>query len=355
MTAQLRKALTLVSGMIQRGQRRPILEAVLISPHGFRCSHLDDGDLVVPFDTGVAAPVAVNAAALKKAVAKGDATLTSEGENIRVTLPSGSLVVPGLPADEFPIRDDEMGHINVPLGRSELSVALKRTMVAATKDATRFQMHSVLFERKDGKLRLVATDGKRMTVETLFSPGEDFTIIVPLRSAKLLAKLVSGKGDDIVLSVRPDEFLCFEGLRAKAVQGRYPEYERAMPSDVQGAFDVDVDSLRSAMEIAGAGCTPGQPAVRCEFADGKLVATSGSKVQKDGARAEISARAPRRSLIEQVLLSDVVHMNPEYLVALCKSCGESTLTIGITNRKTAVLFSAGTFQHIVMPLIVQEE
>lgn len=51
-------------------------------------------------------------------------------------------------------------------------------------------LHGVLFERKEGNLRAVATDGHVLALENVASPGNDFKTMVAIDSTQVLSKLL---------------------------------------------------------------------------------------------------------------------------------------------------------------------
>lgn len=120
---------------------------------------------------------------------------------------------------------------------------LKTALLFAAKKDIRYYINGVLFEVLDGQARLVATDGQILGV---FQLGEcslpDTQIIIPrekIESIRLKADEVTlrpGDGKTCALVYSGDEFTF------TAVDGRFPDYRRVIPSGVMSGESAQFSS-----------------------------------------------------------------------------------------------------------------
>lgn len=167
-------------------------------------------------------------------------------------------------------------------------------MGAAAKDATRFQMHAVLFAPNGD---IVATDGKRMFIGSTADDGKPARpVIVALPSVKLAVKTAGAQkvivcecSDDgrvfrfiippaelmkarrltlaLVGECPHDEFCTI--IAGDLVEGDYPPYERAIPKSGQFEILLSPEYLRELCATAKALTTVEDASIRLRFTNCK--------------------------------------------------------------------------------------
>ena len=73
-----------------------------------------------------------------------------------------------------------------------LRLGIERTIFAAARENTRYAINGVLWEKNDGKLTLVATDGRRLALsQTVLekSSGNEVKAIVPTKAMQVFIRL----------------------------------------------------------------------------------------------------------------------------------------------------------------------
>ena len=99
----------------------------------------------------------------------------------------------------FPNLGDEKAYT---LEQGELSAMLKSVSYAQSTDETRYILNGVYFSFKDGKLSLVATDGRRLAVTSkeMDVPGASAgAIILPAKTVSELTRLLD-KGEEVKIN-----------------------------------------------------------------------------------------------------------------------------------------------------------
>jgi len=368
----LLEAISLVSGVVPANPTRPVLQQARITAtrDGLQVegTDLEVGlqvqivEVMVEQEGSCLIPCARMLKVLREAHdpeisfeidAAGQMCITAGGAQFK--LPTG-------PIDEFPAIEFSPPGPSIKTNRENLLQTLHRVSVAAAKDATRFNMHSVLFDGHGDELKVVSTDGKRMAVESLpvCAGGKSGTpegqFILPLKGVDLLLKILSSEQEEeVVLHLDQNEVTYVSdqvSLTCRLVEGKFPEYERAIPDGLENVYDVQTEDLLVALKQARLMTTKETNSVRFEFgANSATLSSSASNVGES--RVEFS--------VEQVEGEDerfAIHFNPEYLIELLNKIDSKKVRCGLRDSKTAGLFSVPdedvSYRHIVMPLVVNE-
>ena len=137
---------------------------------------------------------------------------------------------------------------------AELIEMVKKTQFAAAPEESRLTINGVLFELVGSRLRLVATDNKRMSITEREVPAgtADFNVSVPMNFLKALLKVCSKDvaGKPAVLGV--DGTKVFFRLPSATVystvlQGNYPPYEEGLTIKLDYHIDCSVIELLSTL------------------------------------------------------------------------------------------------------------
>ncbi len=168
--------------------------------------------------------------------------------NHQVKLSSGGshFKIMGIGAEEFPKLPDTGDDKTYTLEQVELATMLGNVAYAQSTDETRYILAGVYFNFKDGKLSLVATDGRRLALVSKELPvpaASAGAIILPAKTVAELLRLL-GKGDKLTISFneRRAAFQIETGkdtsglcdsiyLFSKVVEGNYPNYHQVIPKE----------------------------------------------------------------------------------------------------------------------------
>ena len=131
---------------------------------------------------------------------------------------------------------------------------IDKTSFAVADNDTRHFLTGVYMEKKDGKLVLVATDGKKLAcVRRAFEQDiPDFTpAIMPVRFLTLMKSIGTGEG---VFSIAVKEGTMFARIGSRTIytsliSGAYPNYERVIPSDLENSLTMKTEDLEKAITL----------------------------------------------------------------------------------------------------------
>ncbi len=245
-------------GVADRKSSMPILSNVLLSAEAPERLRLSATDLylgitaLAPANIQRGGSVAVSARTLfdiVKALPEGEITLRV-GENQAVTLEQGKIKykVPGLPGDDFPPLPNP-GDIDFAILNAALvGELIGLTSYSMSSDDTRPHLAGALFEG-DGKLvRMVTTDGHRLSKAEAKLDGEmlNFSMLIPhkgvaelkrvIEDAKSEAKAQSKGGEEVEarvsIAMSAGNAFFRNGdlqLSVKLAEEQFPPYDKVIP------------------------------------------------------------------------------------------------------------------------------
>jgi DNA polymerase III subunit beta len=235
---------------------------------------------------------------------------------------------------------------------SVLKTMIDRTIFAAATEHARFALTGILWEVTAQKVRLVATDGRRLAVADGIgvmhgkhdSSGQ--TPVVPTKVMQLLERNLLDPEEPVFASLRANEAL-FKTTKAeiygRLVEGRYPPYRDVFPKKAGFKTKLTVAPFMSAVRQAAILTDEESRGVDFSFAKGKL--TLKAKVADKG-------RAKVEMPVEFEGKGADVTFDPKFIIEMLRVLNEDAeLTLELGDATSAALFKAGDdYSYIVMPL-----
>jgi len=200
----LARALGRSQGIVERKSTMPILSHVLLEARKGNELQISATDLDLSVSSthtcevareGAVAVPAKHLYEIVRALPEQTVTLKRASNNyLEVKSGPSEFRIVGLPAEDFPAlpRFEKLNFVDV--DPKSLLDQIERTFFAASNDETRYNLNGVFFEPQGAVLRLVATDGHRLTVSERPLAG-DFAlkkgVILPKKGLQELRKLLT--------------------------------------------------------------------------------------------------------------------------------------------------------------------
>ena len=158
---------------------------------------------------------------------------------------------------DFPELEIKEETNSLSISSSVLQRLLNKTAFCMASQDVRYYLNGLLVEYKGGEINAVATDGHRLALatsaldKTNSIDGE--RQILPRKAVLELSKILREENEEISmtfgnssLSIK-DENLDFS---TKLVDGKFPDYEKVLPSGDPNSLEVSKESLQSALSRA---------------------------------------------------------------------------------------------------------
>lgn len=240
---ELLEAINKVKSVVAAKSALPILSHILIEAKDGRI-RLSATDLKISIECTVECQVkakgalTVSSARLASIVSElpeGELALELVDSSV-VLLKSGKINTKlfSMSPDEFPPLRAFEGVEPLVLPKSLLKSFLLKTSFAISEDQARYNLTGCLFELHNGKLNVVATDGRRMSlyIETENIPdGVEIKVIIPGKMVRELERLLSDEGEVRMFFGENQAAFEFDSLRlvTALIEGNFPNYEMVIP------------------------------------------------------------------------------------------------------------------------------
>ena len=160
---------------------------------------------------------------------------------------------------QYPKVPDFDGSADIKVSLGNLQAGIQQSLFATAKESSRYAINGVLWEIKDKKMFLVATDGRRLArskVTLSSAPKKEdgpTSIIVPAKAMGLLDKIGSNEKD--VVSAKPVDnqilISCANVvISSNLVEGNFPKYEDIIPTDYDKKLTLSTETVLSAVRRA---------------------------------------------------------------------------------------------------------
>jgi len=268
----------------------------------------------------------------------------------------------GMPGEDFPaLAEPDPKAATLELEIEALAKLISRTHFSISTDETRAALNSALFEWDGDRVRMVTTDGHRLSKMELRVAGRQATatMLIPLKAIGELRRLADearaegGKeGDPPKVSITqsgPNAFFGIAGttFSVKLVDAQFPPYSQVIPQTSDRAIRVPrapfADALR-AVSLAASDRTGG---VKLEVTSGAMRITSESPETGDGFD-EIGVDYSGPEV--------VIGFNAKYFLDVLGALDDEEVVLGIGgDLDPAVIKPAGesddqSYKAVVMPM-----
>ncbi len=259
----LLEPLQLVIGVVERRQTLPILANVLLKIDGSKLS-VTATDLEMELiahttlSEEVSAPAQVTVSGRKLLdicrTLPENALIDIQHDKERLIARSGRsrFMLATLPVESFPSFEASPASLEFSMQQKELSALFQRSHFAMAQQDVRYYLNGMLIDVKQDKIRTVATDGHRfaMNGRNTENPLQSAQVIVPRKGIIELLRLLKHEDRSVNVSVSDnqmrvhgDEFT----FTSKLIDGRFPDYERVMPTEAGKSVTIDRDALKEAL------------------------------------------------------------------------------------------------------------
>ncbi|MEY3607545.1 MAG: hypothetical protein RLZZ447_333 [Verrucomicrobiota bacterium] len=215
----------------------------------------------------------------------------SPNHQVKLTSGGSTFRIMGIGKEEFPPLPEfgeEKAHS---LAQTELATMLRSVAYAQSNDESRYILNGVYFNFRDGRLFLVATDGRRLALvskEMEIPADAAGAIILPAKTVGELTRLLD-KGEKVQISFN-DRRAAFQiatdkdasglvdniYLYSKVVEGNYPNYQQVIPKETHQRIKLERELLLQCVHRAALVCSEKANSVKIRLSSNLLEITAQS-------------------------------------------------------------------------------
>lgn len=352
----LTKGIHTLQNIITPRSTLPILANILLEAHQDHLQ-LTGTDLEVGITTTIPAQVHEPGTTTIPAKRFGDLIKELPQQPVTITIKKNHIAaiecgashfkLMGLPPEEFPKLPTITESHPLQLPQQTLATMLNLTAFAMSHDETRYILNGVYFVVKKGRLRMVATDGRRLAVIERPVPGattQDHHAIIPAKTIYELHRLLGA--DEIVKLTFGGNQVKFElgatTLVSRTIEGEFPNYEQVIPPEAPQKVKLPREALLLAIRRASLWTTQESQSITLDVAKSKLIVSK--QAQELGeAREEVAAEYQGQELS--------VGFNPSYLMDALKNLPDEAIEVELPGpERPGVIRTKDQYIYIVLPM-----
>ena len=353
--------LQFVTGIVERRHTLPILSNVLVDVED-HAVHFLATDLEVQIRATAKLETAHKPGSLTVGAKKlqdilralpPDADTALETKESRLTVKAGKsrFALQTLAATDFPkITEAKDEATKVAIPQRDFRRVLGLVQFAMAVQDIRYYLNGVLISCDGTTLRVVATDGHRLSMASykLAEPVAKIEAILPRKTVIELIKLLDESDDPIHMAMHQNQVrFSFAGIEivSKIVEGKFPDYTKVIPSGYTNHVHLNRVEFQSALQRASILSNDKIRGVRLVFTKDSLSIICSNNEQEEA--EESLGIAYEREPMD-------IAFNIAYLLDALGHLSSDTiqLSLGEGNMSSALITQPGSddFKYVVMPM-----
>jgi DNA polymerase-3 subunit beta len=369
----LASALSRTTTIADRKSSMQILSNVLISAEGATTVQLAATDLNVSVSGTLPARVVKGGSItlpaktlydVVRALPEGEVTLRSRDESVEITSGRAKFKLLGLPSEDFPRMPDSSGVEFVAIDAGVVLDMIERTSFSISSDEMRPHLNGALFQGDGKVLRMVTTDGHRLSkaeYKIEESGFYNFSLIVPNRGVQELRRLLDVREGQIQIGTSGGSMFvrreveierAAEGAAAqiaefvmssKLVEAEFPPYDQVIPRGLEKNLVASRGALLEALRRVSVVSAERTLGVKLSLSEGALeVSTDNPSVGESSELVDVS--------YEGAALE--IGFNARYFVDVLGVLDDEEVHVELSGPldPAVVRDAAGCFVGVIMPI-----
>ena len=255
-----------------------------------------------------------------------------------------------LDAEEFPQTQENKKTSLIKIDPIKIEEMIKLTSFCVGQEDTSYVLGGILFEIIENKIKLIATDGKRLAFVGKELPANQpelatkISFILPIKAIGEVYKLVKEKNQEVYLSVENNRVeFDFKDTQfmARPLEGEFPNYSQYIPGKSKEQLGVNRKQLLFALKRASILSTTDYQGVKLELKKNHLV---------------IYKNTPQLGEVKETMECKYegahleIGFNPNYLTDALKTIEDEEVNIDFFGAdKPAVLRKEG-YVYLLLPM-----
>ena len=298
-------------------------------------------------------------ATIVRELPQSDVFVEAEENQAKITSGGSFFKIMGMNTEEFPsLPTFENRHV-FELSQKDISSTLKSVSYAQSTDENRYILNGVYFNFADGKLTLVATDGRRLgltAIEIEVTEDNTGSLILPAKTVTELERLL-GKDEKVKIAFN-DRQVAFEisiseddsglvdhiYLVSKIVEGNYPNYQQVIPKETEHRIKIERELMLECVNRAALVTSDKSNSVKLKLGENLLeISGSSSEYGESHESMAIVYDGPEVQ----------VAFNPQFLMEPLKALTKDEIFFEFKDELSPGLFKTlDNFICVIMPLRV---
>ena len=258
-----------------------------------------------------------------------------------------------LPVKDFPKLDDLNYDSHLKIRADLFKLLLDQCKFAISNEETRYNLNGIYMQYCDSSIKLVATDGHRLSIATStkieglqkFSP-----VIIPKKAVIEIRKIIDEVEGDINISISDNKVRFSNNnfaLTSKLIDAKFPSYEALIPQNNEIILDISKKNFNVAVDRVSTITNEKFRGVRF-VAEGNKLSISSSSETGGIAKEEIAIQNSHRDKFE-------IGFNARYILDVMSVIKGEDIQLTFKDPFAPAILQEkdnSNFQYIIMPMRV---
>ena len=283
-------------------------------------------------------------------------------EKSRVGISSGQAIfnLMGLPKEDYPVLPKFKADGEFFIDRKLLTEMIKKTIFSVSQDETRYVLCGIYFAVEKGKIRMVSTDGRRLSYiskEMGIDKRKEARVIIPTKAVnelnRILAQVATREEAEedgkVKISIEENQVIfIIDGtvLISRLIEGHFPNYEQVIPKASEIKLKIRTEELLQATKRVALLTTEKSNSIRYALKKNELIIS-----------ANTEGLGEARDVVGIDYSGDEMEIayNPQFLIDVLRNIGCEEVFLELTNSLKPCLIRPTTeedYISIVMPMRV---
>ncbi|MCL5675980.1 MAG: DNA polymerase III subunit beta [Patescibacteria group bacterium] len=269
-------------------------------------------------------------------------------------------VINGAPAGDFPLASQLQNKPQMVWQKKVFSLASQQVVFSASLDENRPVLNGVLVSLKKNQIRMVATDGYRLSLKELETENgagkEEARFLIPsralLEAGKITQEKEEGKNDSVGISLLEEGkqavfFWDDIELTTRLIDGAFPDYEKIIPKEAGAETVFDRAEMLRAVKSAAVFARDAGNIIKFKISrDNIEIFANTAQVGQNNVTVGAQGAAETEIAFNSRFLLDFLNNAAAERIVLSTS---TSLSPGVFKQE-----KDKTFLHIIMPVRIQD-
>lgn len=218
---------------------------------------------------------------------------------------------------------------------------VNQVFYSASKDESRAVLNGVLFDFKDGDFKAVATDGRRLSISSIYGMQQEDLNLSFICPVPVLTDICRNGSDYVNIKVYDSRIAVKSGdyiVVSKIIEGNYPNYSQILPGGFGGDISINRVSFMDSVQRVSLILDDNQKHIKLEFKYQVLTVTAQTQDSaSESFPVDFSGEAE-------------FNFNPVFLVDMLKNVNGENVTLSYNDSTSPTQISCNNLKYIVMPM-----
>jgi len=351
------KPLGVVAGVVERRQTLPILSNLLIRSTGGSIT-LTGTDLEVEVSATVSGSGSDGEMTLparklheicRALPADADVAISLDKDKALVRSGKSRFKLLTMPVAEFPTIETTAWTSSFSVAQKDLRWLLEKTMFCMAHQDVRYYLNGLLVEISKKLVRMVATDGHRLSLAEMpigSDPGNN-QVIIPRKGVMEIAGFLDNTDANAEIMLGTNHLrVVLEGIvfTTKLIDGKFPDYSKVVPKNQGKQVLVDRDTFRETLSRVAILSNEKYRGVRFGLSSGAMTITAHNPEQEE-AQEELPVDYKGEDL--------EIGFNVNYINEAIGAVGSEQVEIDLNDPNSSCLIhepGKSNYLYVVMPM-----